>query len=47
MANEKMSVEKHDPGAGEKSGNLDKYSELMKRQWGDTAEERAKYPAEH
>ncbi len=47
MANEKKSVEKQSPSAGEKSGNSDKYSELMKRQWGDTTEERAKYQAEH
>ena len=47
MANGKKGVEKHNPSAGEKSGNPDKYSELMKRQWGDTTEERAKYQAEH
>ena len=47
MANEKKSVEKQSPSTGEKSGNSDKYSELMKRQWGDTTEERAKYQAEH
>jgi hypothetical protein len=47
MANEKKSVDKQSPSAGEKSGNSDKYSELMKRQWGDTTEERAKYQAEH
>ena len=47
MANEKKSVEKLNPSAGERSGNPDKYSELMKRQWGDTTEERAKYKAKH
>jgi hypothetical protein len=47
MANEKKSVDKQSPSAGEKSGNSDKYSELMTRQWGDTTEERAKYQAEH
>ena len=47
MANEKKSVEEQNPIAGERSGNPDKYSELMKRQWGDTTEERAKYQAKH
>ena len=47
MVNQKKSVEKQSPSAGEKSGNPDKYSELMKRQWGDTTGERAKYQAEH
>lgn len=46
MANEK-NVEKQSQSTEKKSGNPDKYSELMKRQWGDTTEERAKYQAEH
>lgn len=47
MANTaKKNVEKSQ-GPEKKGSNPDKYSELMKRQWGDTTEERAKYQAEH
>ena len=44
---DKKNVAKENLGSENKTRSPDKYSELMKRQWGDTTEKRTEYQAEH